>query len=174
MEKYSYELFARFNQGANKQMNELILNLSEDDWNRQFPDYTFKSINELCFHTYIWDDYWMFKRISAIKEFKTFNSISRHTKYSLKDKCFDDKKEHLELRECFDILFVNLIDELTIDELNEPLRFTTSNGTLFEKRLGGLLLHLFNHESHHRAMISLFLESLGVKNDFNMILPFIN
>jgi uncharacterized damage-inducible protein DinB len=111
---------------------------------------------------------------STIKEFKSFKLISKNTKYSLKGRCFEDKKEYLDLREYIDILFVNLIDELTIAELNEPLRFTTSSGALFEKRLGGLLLHLFNHESHHRAMISLFLEALGIKNDYNMVLPFIN
>jgi uncharacterized damage-inducible protein DinB len=35
-------------------------------------------------------------------------------------------------------------------------------------------LNLFNHETHHRGMISLYLEMLGRENDFNSIAPFVS
>ena len=39
--------------------------------------------------------------------------------------------------------------------------------------MDGLLIHLFNHQTHHRGMISLYLEMLGKENNYNNILPFV-
>jgi uncharacterized damage-inducible protein DinB len=39
--------------------------------------------------------------------------------------------------------------------------------------MDGLLIHLFNHETHHRAMVSIYLEMLGKANDYNNVLPFV-
>jgi uncharacterized damage-inducible protein DinB len=42
-----------------------------------------------------------------------------------------------------------------------------------EKDFGGLVLHVFNHQTHHRGQMSLYLDILGKKNDFSGIAPLI-
>jgi uncharacterized damage-inducible protein DinB len=36
-----------------------------------------------------------------------------------------------------------------------------------DREFGGLVLHVFNHETHHRGMIALYLDMLGKANDFS-------
>jgi uncharacterized damage-inducible protein DinB len=42
-----------------------------------------------------------------------------------------------------------------------------------DRELGGLIMHLFNHQSHHRGMVSVYLDMLGKQNDFSNILPLV-
>jgi uncharacterized damage-inducible protein DinB len=51
--------------------------------------------------------------------------------------------------------------------LEKILTYTDSEGNKLEKVMETLLLHVFNHETHHRGMISLYLEMLGKENDFS-------
>jgi uncharacterized damage-inducible protein DinB len=36
--------------------------------------------------------------------------------------------------------------------------------------MGGLILHVFNHGTHHRGMIALYLDQMKRSNDFNGIM----
>jgi uncharacterized damage-inducible protein DinB len=42
-----------------------------------------------------------------------------------------------------------------------------SHGKLYKRLFGGLIVHCFNHQTHHRGMISIYLDSLGIDNDFS-------
>jgi uncharacterized damage-inducible protein DinB len=35
------------------------------------------------------------------------------------------------------------------------------------------LWHIFNHQTHHRGMISLYLDMMGIDNDFSGLLPLV-
>jgi uncharacterized damage-inducible protein DinB len=59
---------------------------------------------------------------------------------------------------------------VTLKDAESPLRYTDSSGKEFTKNFGDLLLHMFNHETHHRGMISACLETLGKENDYNSLL----
>jgi uncharacterized damage-inducible protein DinB len=69
---------------------------------------------------------------------------------------------------------IEFIGEITTNDLENILKYSNSKGMKFEKRMDGLLIHLFNHETHHRAMVSLYLEMLGKANDYNNVLPFVH
>ena len=47
------------------------------------------------------------------------------------------------------------------------LRYKNFKGIDQDRELGGLILHVFNHQTHHRGMISLYLDMLGKENDFS-------
>jgi len=51
--------------------------------------------------------------------------------------------------------------------IRDSLTYIDSHGNEYTKNFGGLIIHMFNHETHHRGMISLYLENLGIDNDFN-------
>ena len=60
MGKYHFELLAKYNKEANNLMNNVIITLTEEQWDKNFTGY-FKSIHEICSHIYFWDYNW-FKR----------------------------------------------------------------------------------------------------------------
>lgn len=43
-----------------------------------------------------------------------------------------------------------------------PLRYTNMSGKRHTKRMGDLLLHLFNHQTHHRGQVSTLLYQAGI------------
>ncbi|GHT58599.1 diguanylate cyclase [Spirochaetia bacterium] len=168
MGKKIFETLARYNQIANGKMDEIIKTLSDDEWNREFNGF-FKSIRALCSHVYIADITWL-KRFGGIKEFKTLKDGLFQSELSFKDLLFPHKDEYLAKRPELDKLIINLIAELDEDDLGKNLKYVDSHGTPHEHPFYGTLLQVLNHETHHRGMVSLYLELLGKDNDFSGVL----
>jgi len=62
---------------------------------------------------------------------------------------------------------------LAENELEKTISFANMKGETVTKNVGGSILHLFNHQTHHRGMISLYLDMLGIDNDFSGLLPLV-
>jgi uncharacterized damage-inducible protein DinB len=54
------------------------------------------------------------------------------------------------------------LDEWSADDLDQPINYTNSKGTVFETPLRDLLSHVVNHGTHHRAQIALLLREADV------------
>lgn len=52
--------------------------------------------------------------------------------------------------------------ELTPPDLELPLVYRSTKGQAFRKRLGSVLLHFFNHQTHHRGQASTLLYQAGI------------
>jgi uncharacterized damage-inducible protein DinB len=55
-----------------------------------------------------------------------------------------------------------LAAELTPADLEQPLDYRNTKGLPFRKRFGSLLLHFFNHQTHHRGQASTLLFQAGI------------
>jgi uncharacterized damage-inducible protein DinB len=69
---------------------------------------------------------------------------------------------------------IKFIDEITQNDLDGMIRFTTVLENKLNLRIGEFLLDLFNHQTHHRGMISLYLEMLGKENDYSNLIYYVN
>ena len=67
----------------------------------------------------------------------------------------------LELRVRLDAIIEALAAELSDGDLLQPLSYRNSRGDC-RKNFGALLLHLFNHQTHHRGQASTLLSQSGV------------
>ena len=65
------------------------------------------------------------------------------------------------LRVRLDAIIDALAEEVSNDDLAQPLSYKNARGD-FRKNFGSLLLHLFNHQTHHRGQASTLLSQLGV------------
>lgn len=53
------------------------------------------------------------------------------------------------------------IAALTENDLARPLSYTSMKGIAAQKRLAGVLLHFFNHQTHHRGQATTLLSQAG-------------
>jgi len=165
MQKDILVLFAKYNKVANQKMNEVIKTLSKEEWEKNLGGF-FKSVRGLCSHLYICDFNWL-KRYSRLREFDVFKeAFFTREPYSFKELLFADMNEYLTNRSLLDDKIIAFINEINDKDLDANLKYSDSEGNLYERNFDGLVMHSFNHDTHHRGMISLCLEMLGRENDF--------
>jgi uncharacterized damage-inducible protein DinB len=171
MQTDTVRILAAYNQAANTKMNEVIKTLSAEEWDRGLGGY-FPSVRSLCSHLYIGDSTWV-KRFARLEgragEFAVLKDPLFERDHSFKEVLFPRVEEYLSGRRRLDELLVEFAGELEDADLARDLSYSNSAGDRFTKNFGSLLLHAFNHDTHHRGMISLYLEILGRANDFNSL-----
>jgi uncharacterized damage-inducible protein DinB len=165
MDIQTINLFTDYNEKANLAMNSCIMKLNDAQWNNVFFGY-FNSIKSLCNHIYICDFNWL-KRFSKLRSFEFINNQLFDQNIVFDKNVFENSHEYFSARLLLDKFIRNFSKELTSEDLSMDLVYTDSHDKEYKKCFGGLVLHMFNHETHHRGMISLYLENLQINNDFN-------
>ena len=165
MDKKHFELLGKYNKEANEKMNSIIKKLSEEEWNKEFPGF-YKSIHGLCSHLFICDFLWL-NRLKSIDNYKNLTDEYFNKKYNLEETLFSSINEYLIKRTELDNIIINFVNEITVTDLEKTTKFVNYKGITFEKRMDVILMHMFNHDTHHRGMISLYLEMLGNENDYS-------
>jgi len=61
-----------------------------------------------------------------------------------------------------DGFITGLAAELTTAHLDTPLTYRSTRGVEYRKRFGSVLLHFFNHQTHHRGQASTLLTQAGI------------
>jgi len=171
-------------------MNNVIRTLTDEQWKRQFTGY-YKSIRDICSHIYFWDYNelnrctYLRKFTSLEKEFSYQKKLDLYTIHLSKDKheyvdshlissihLLTDSSidEYIRMRIDMDNRIIKFINEITIDDLDGSIEFTTILGKKFNWKIDELLLSLFNHQTHHRGMISLYLDMMEKENDFSNLI----
>ena len=166
------KLLAQYNQVANQKMNGNIRTLSSAQWDQAFTGY-FKTIKQLCSHVYISDYTWM-KRFGQFREFQFIKDPLFDRTLTYGSHPFDDSAGYILKREELDKKMILFIDELAQSELEKTISFANMKGETVSKNVGGSILHIFNHQTHHRGMISLYLDMMGINNDFSGLLALVN
>ena len=170
MNKSNFELLAKYNREANDKMNGIIKTLSEEEWNKQFFGY-YKSIHELCSHIFIGDYTWL-NRFRSMNTFKNLGENYFNKNLSFQEILFENISEYITRRIEMDTIIIDFVDEITENDLEKTLKWINTKGIQFEKKLSVCLMHMSHHESHHRGMISLYLEFFGKENDYSNLYPY--
>ena len=154
MQTDTFILWAKYNKTANKKMNDVIKTLTPTEWDKSLGGY-FGSIRHLCSHLYICDYNWL-KYFSKLRDFSVLKEkFFAREKYLLSDILFPDMREYLEKRPMLDDKIIDFTSELIYGDLNTFLNCTNSQGAACKRIFGGLLMQCFNHDTHHRGMISI-------------------
>jgi len=53
-------------------------------------------------------------------------------------------------------------DSLTAEDIEHVLEYANTRGDRFRKRFAGLVMHFFNHQTHHRGQVTTLLSQAGV------------
>jgi uncharacterized damage-inducible protein DinB len=164
MDIATLQFLAEYNQKTNLAMNGFIRVLSDAQWRRKFGGY-FDSAQSLCNHLYICDFNWL-KRFSKLRNFATMQETFFAREMAFGSLVIGSTQDYLEKRAILDHYILAFAAELLPDDLQRNLTYTDSHGKIYNRLFGGLILHMFNHQTHHRGMISLYLEEMQIANDF--------
>ena len=139
-----------------------VLKENEGIFNKRISGY-YKNINDILFHVLDVDVSWMSdikgtvnSKIFDDEIFKNFNGKAEPINPYEKLNEFEMDRNKL------DGLIINFVDELNRGDLEKQI-FLENGKT---KRTWEILIHMFNHQTHHRGQISEILDENGIKNDF--------
>lgn len=86
-----------------------------------------------------------------------------------------DKIENLVLeREKIDQIIKKFILEITEEDLENSFTYSNMKGDHFNQKLCYIILHFFNHQTHHRGQITTLLSQLNIEigiTDLLILIP---
>ena len=168
MDLETIKLLATYNRTTNQQMNTVLSSLTDEEWMRPLVGY-YPSVHSVCNHLWIADFNWL-KRFENLREFDYRKAPLFDQSPTFASTMFETRAQYLALRTELDEHLIRLSDEVTPFDFEQILRWTNFRGEAQARNFGGILLHVFNHQTHHRGMISLYLEQLGKPNDFSNLM----
>jgi uncharacterized damage-inducible protein DinB len=162
------KLLARYNAHANTEMGHVLGQLADAEWNRVLGGY-YPSIRSLCSHLFIVDFSWL-RRFTNLRPFAYAQHAIFQGNPTWGGLLFPSVLDYDTERKALDECLTGFAEEITAEDLTKRLRYKDFKGIDQERRVDGLILHMFNHQAHHRGMISLYLDMLGKENDFSALL----
>ncbi|WP_298446883.1 DinB family protein [uncultured Marinobacter sp.] len=159
--KHHFELLAAYNQWMNSKVYEAAGQLSETELAKDRGAF-FGSILGTLNHILVGDTIWL-KRFathpSCVSSLQEVSKLSNPT--SLSQTVFDDIGSLSEHRAWLDRQIVSWIAQLTEGDLGLVLSYRNTKGISANKRYSSLILHFFNHQTHHRGQVSALLSQAG-------------
>lgn len=159
--KNHFDLLATYNQWMNSKVYEAAGHLSATDLSIDRGAF-FGSILGTLNHILVADTIWL-KRFathpSCLNSLREVADLQNPT--SLDQLLFDDLGSLSEQRTWLDRLIINWIAELSESDLDFVLSYHDIKGAPANKRYSSLVLHFFNHQTHHRGQVSTLLSQAG-------------
>ncbi|MFL1456601.1 DinB family protein [Marinobacter sp. GN3S48] len=161
-QKNHFELLAAYNQWMNSKVYEAAGQLSATDLAKDRGAF-FGSILGTLNHILVGDTLWL-KRFathpSCLNSLREVADLQNPT--SLNQILFDDLGRLSDQRIWLDRQIINWIAELSEGDLDFVLSYHDIKGIPARKRYSSLVLHFFNHQTHHRGQVSTLLSQAGV------------
>ncbi|MEQ9397344.1 DinB family protein [Haliea sp.] len=157
-----FELLAIYNQWINSKFYEAAGHLSATELTTDRGAF-FGSILGTMNHILVGDVIWL-KRFathpSCVTSLREVGDLPKPI--SLNQIVFDDFGRLSEHRAWLDQEIIDWIAELSDGDLDFILSYSNSKGVPANKRYSSLVLHFFNHQTHHRGQVSTLLSQAGV------------
>jgi len=155
-------LLARYNQWMNEKVYHACAKLSEESLRRDRKAF-FGSISGTLNHLLVADVLWL-KRFNSHP--RGYNSLQAMTAMAnpvtLDQIMAPSLTEWHAMRQHLDEMMVNWSTEMVEQDLDAVLEYRSMSGEARENTFGDLVLHLFNHQTHHRGQVTTLLSQEGV------------
>ena len=114
-------------------------------------------------HIVVADLIWLHRFAQHQELSKLSQSLTRlQNPTSLRQRVADSLLEPQALRTRIDAVIIELATLVTDKQLAESIRYSNTAGEKQGKNFGLLLLHFFNHQTHHRGQASTLLFQAGI------------
>ncbi len=153
---------AHYNRWFNRRLYRVVDKLPKDIFYRDLGAF-FTSIHGTLNHILVWDITWLQRFASSRNDFASLNPALAMPKATSHDQILYHKRTELhDARRQMDEVILAFVTELAEEDHAKTLQYTVASGEVFRKNFGGMLQHLFNHQTHHRGQITALLYQQGV------------
>jgi len=146
-----FQTLAHYNRIANQRLYESCAQISEDEYRRPRAG-SFGSIHALLNHGLLADRIWMSRFSGGGKTTPPLNTV-----------LFDEFPALRSAREQDDLAMEDFFRKAPESFLNKKLSYTNSKGIHYEEASVPAVLHMFNHQTHHRGQVHVMLSQCGVQ-----------
>lgn len=170
-------LMADYNQWMNQKIYEAVGAMTPEKLHEDkgaFFGSIFASLNHIC----VGDTLWLKRFSVTFQEYKAYEPISElATPKSLDTFIANNFNDLKDRRVLLDEALLELASLLTDEELLQPISYKNSKGITANKTLFNLLMHMFNHQTHHRGQVTTLLSQSNIDigiTDLVFIQPNVN
>ncbi len=166
-----FKVLAKYNKLTNQQMIKVLEKVDPKKLTENLGSY-YGSILGLLNHSMMADIDWMrtlgthLSSLSFIPSLLERYSSAPSPPDQLHWKTLDEYKT---VRAEVDELLERLVNSINPSQFKEVLKLERRHGT-FEFITWHIILHLFNHETHHRGGVAVMLDQLKVENDYSSLI----
>lgn len=154
-------LLATYNEWMNAKLYDAAARLSVDELMAERGAF-FGSIFGTLNHLVVADTVWLKRIARAFAHFEALAPVRALAMPAALDQpLFNDLPSMLQRRSELDAVFKQWVDALSADDLGEVLEYANMKGVVSRKRLGLVLMHVFNHQTHHRGQATTLLFQAG-------------
>jgi uncharacterized damage-inducible protein DinB len=146
----SLRMMAGYSRWMNEKLYSVCATLSDEERKRDRQAF-FRSIHGTLNHLLLTDRGWLDRFRGAPWGFR-----------SLDQELYADFAELRRERAATDAAIEQYVGTLTVERLSEDFTYTTYAGKTFTHPLGPALVHLFNHQTHHRGQLTTLLSQQGI------------
>jgi uncharacterized damage-inducible protein DinB len=139
MAKENFRQLAAYNHWANLRLYGAALQLPDPDYRRPVGVF-FGSLHGTLNHLLLTDRIWL-KRLTGDGDHPD----------RLDAILYDDRAELLRARIAEDARLQRVVDDYADGDLLAPVCYRTTSGKAYSQLRQDILLHLFNHQTHHRG-----------------------
>lgn len=123
----------------------------------------FRSIGGTLNHILVADVIWLKRYSNHAKEFQTLSPLTQfETPTALDQILHCDLHKLTQDRKQIDQILINFCGEVTETDLKVSLTYNNTRGVTFTRSFDALILHLFNHQTHHRGQVTTLLAQSGI------------
>jgi len=170
-------LMADYNQWMNQKVYEALATMTPEKLHQDqdaFFGSIFASLNHIC----VGDTLWLKRFETVLKRYDAYAPIAALAMPESLDMFLANNFIGLkDRRVLLDEALLELTSLLTDEELLQPISYQNSKGVASKKTLFNLLMHVFNHQTHHRGQVTTLLSQSGIDigiTDLVFIQPNVN
>lgn len=158
----SFVMLAEYNKWMNRKLYQLASNMDSASLFSERKAF-FGSIYGTLNHLAVTDTIWL-KRFAENSSCNSYLGPIKaaHQPENLNSLLFDNLVELDTYRVWLDELILEFVKSLPDAALTESLTYANMKGVTFRRQVNSLLIHFFNHQTHHRGQVTTLFSQVGI------------
>ena len=145
-----FQMLARYNRIANERLYERCAQLDPVEYRKQRQG-SFGSIHALLNHILLGDRIWMSRLQGGGLTTPVLNTV-----------LFEEFSDLFSARKDFDLQIEAFFQNAGGELLSRSITYTNSKGQEYREEVPVAVIHMFNHQTHHRGQVHVMLSQTAV------------